>query len=113
MPRFWQSVDVAVAPSGTIIESFGMAALEAMACGLPVIVTRNGGLADLVADGVTGSIVEPCDVAGLELALAEYADEETIATRGASARQVAVERFSLDACLEAYLRFRAADGNGR
>jgi len=45
------------------LESFGLAALEAMACEVPVIATRAGGLPEVVENGVDGYLVEPGDVA--------------------------------------------------
>jgi N-acetyl-alpha-D-glucosaminyl L-malate synthase BshA len=44
-------------------ESFGLAALEAMACEVPVIATNVGGLPEVVTDGVDGYLIHPCDVA--------------------------------------------------
>ncbi len=51
-----QATDLFLLPSQT--ESFGLAALEAMACGSPVVATRVGGIPEVVEDGVTG-ILEP------------------------------------------------------
>ncbi|HEX6615756.1 MAG TPA: glycosyltransferase, partial [Gemmatimonadales bacterium] len=51
-----QASDLFLLPSQT--ESFGLAALEAMACGSPVVATRAGGIPEVVDDGVTG-ILEP------------------------------------------------------
>jgi N-acetyl-alpha-D-glucosaminyl L-malate synthase BshA len=51
-----QASDLFILPSQT--ESFGLAALEAMACGSPVVATRAGGLPEVVDDGVNG-ILEP------------------------------------------------------
>jgi glycosyltransferase involved in cell wall biosynthesis len=47
-------------PSNT--ESFGLSALEAMSCGVPVIGTSEGGLREVVEDGVSGFICDPNDI---------------------------------------------------
>ncbi|MEW6180843.1 MAG: glycosyltransferase [Chloroflexota bacterium] len=55
LPYYYSAADVVVVPSH--YESFGMVALEAMACGTPVVASQVGGLAFLVKDGVTGFVV--------------------------------------------------------
>jgi D-inositol-3-phosphate glycosyltransferase len=55
LPYYYSAAEVVVMPSH--YESFGMVALEAMACGTPVIASQVGGLAFLVQDGVTGYTV--------------------------------------------------------
>lgn len=55
--------DLFLLPS--IQESFGLAALEAMACGVPVVASRVGGLPEIIEDGVTGFTCAPDDVAGM------------------------------------------------
>jgi D-inositol-3-phosphate glycosyltransferase len=59
LPYYYSAAEVVVMPSH--YESFGMVALEAMACGTPVIASQVGGLAFLVQDGVTGYTVPDGD----------------------------------------------------
>ena len=47
------------------LESFGLAALEAMACKVPTIATRVGGVSELIDDGVTGRLFPVGDVDGM------------------------------------------------
>lgn len=59
LPYYYSAAEVVVMPSH--YESFGMVALEAMACGTPVIASRVGGLAYLIKDGETGFFVPAQD----------------------------------------------------
>jgi D-inositol-3-phosphate glycosyltransferase len=58
MPLFYNAADVTVVPS--YHESFGLAAVESLACGTPVVATRAGGLTTTVQDGKTGFLVPRC-----------------------------------------------------
>ncbi|HKZ07263.1 MAG TPA: glycosyltransferase [Methylomirabilota bacterium] len=60
---FYAAADATVMPS--YYESFGMVALEAMACGSPVVASRVGGLTTTVRDGVTGYLVTEGDATAL------------------------------------------------
>jgi glycosyltransferase involved in cell wall biosynthesis len=63
----YAAADIFVLPS--IGETFGIASVEAMAAGLPVVTTRVGGATDIVVDGHTGYLIQPDDPAGLAQAL--------------------------------------------
>ena len=63
LPYYYSAAEVVVMPSH--YESFGMVALEAMACGTPVIASQVGGLAYLIQDNVTGFVVPDSEPEGL------------------------------------------------
>lgn len=63
LPYYYSAAEVLIMPSH--YESFGMVALEAMACGTPVVASQVGGLAFLIQDGVTGYVVPGGDYMAL------------------------------------------------
>jgi len=80
------------------IEPFGIAVLEAFACGLPAVVTRVGALGGLVRDRETGRVVEPGDPAALADALVELlSDPEKCQRYGEAGRRYAQENGTWDA----------------
>jgi L-malate glycosyltransferase len=84
--------DLFLLPSET--ESFGMAALEAMASEVPVIATNSGGLPEVVSDGETGYLLPVGDVDAMaERAIEILSDDEKKKRMGKRAREVAVEQF--------------------
>jgi len=84
LPYYYSAAEVVVVPSH--YESFGMVALEAMACGTPVIASKVGGLAHLVKDGETGFNVPAQDPDALaEKLRALFVDHDLRAAFGARA----------------------------
>ncbi|MCS7010757.1 MAG: glycosyltransferase [Anaerolineales bacterium] len=79
LPYYYSAADVLVMPSH--YESFGMVALEAMACGIPVIASQVGGLAFLVQDGLTGFHVPSEDPQALCDKLALLLNDEALRIR--------------------------------
>jgi glycosyltransferase involved in cell wall biosynthesis len=61
----FRAADVLVLPSTTEAESFGMVLVEAMACGVPVIGSRIGGIPTVIAHGDTGLLVPPANARAL------------------------------------------------
>jgi D-inositol-3-phosphate glycosyltransferase len=76
LPYYYSAAEVVVMPSH--YESFGMVALEAMACGTPVIASQVGGLAFLVQDGVTGFTIPAEDSNALCDKLTALLGDETL-----------------------------------
>jgi UDP-glucose:tetrahydrobiopterin glucosyltransferase len=74
------------------VEAFGNVAIEAMACGVPVIAYRRGGPSEIVQDGKTGWLVEPDQVAGLVDAIARIDQIDRL-----TCRQHVEAVYSLDA----------------
>jgi len=84
-------------------ESFGLAALEAMACAVPVVATAIGGIPEVVEQGETGLLFPVGDVAAMGAAAAALlADPERHGRMARRARERAVERFSEAAIVARY-----------
>jgi N-acetyl-alpha-D-glucosaminyl L-malate synthase BshA len=93
--------DLFLLPSAS--ESFGLSALEAMACHVPVIATAVGGLPEVVADGETGYLFPVGDVAAMaEAAIRLLSDDELRTRFGRAARRRAVEHFDQDRVVARY-----------
>jgi len=90
-----------------VSELLGLAALEAMASGTPVVASRVGGLAEVVEDGQTGFLVPAGDVVALRDRLEQLLGDPPLARRlGANAREMVLQRFTwarvAERCLDAY-----------
>jgi glycosyltransferase involved in cell wall biosynthesis len=102
---FFERASVVAVPSHR--EGFGVACLEAMAHGRPVVASAVGGLLDLVVDGETGLFVPPRDVPALRMALERLLGDAELRERlGAAARARVREHFGwpavTTATIEAY-----------
>lgn len=81
-----------------------MTPLEAMASGKPIVATENGGLTEVVVDGVTGTLVPPGDPPALAGALERYAADASLWSRhGEGGRARVQEHFRIDRCAREYL----------
>jgi N-acetyl-alpha-D-glucosaminyl L-malate synthase BshA len=96
--------DVLLLPSEQ--ESFGLAALEAMACELPVVASRVGGVPEVVTDQETGFLSEVGDVNKMAGDAAKLlTDKELKLAMGKSARESAVSRYRTDIVIPQYIDF--------
>ena len=96
--------DLFLLPSSS--ESFGLSALEALACGVPVIGTTAGGLPEVVRDQETGVLRPVGDVDGMsEAAIGILSDRDRWQAMSTLAASDARERFSLDAIVGEYEAF--------
>lgn len=101
---YLSAADVLLLPSEQ--ESFGLAALEAMACEVPVIASRVGGIPEVVTDGETGFLSEVGDVAKMaDDATRLVADEKLRKEMGARARASAISRYRTDIVIPQYIEF--------
>ena len=88
------------------LESFGLAALEAMACGVPPVATRVGGVPELITDGVDGYLEAPGDIAAQAArGTALLTDEKLHRTVARAARRTASDRFCTDKIIPLYERY--------
>ncbi len=87
-------------------ESFGLAALEAMSCGVPVVASRVGGVPEVVVDGETGALLDVGDVVGMaEAAVGILDDADRWARVSGAARRLALERFDARKVVPIYEAF--------
>jgi N-acetyl-alpha-D-glucosaminyl L-malate synthase BshA len=99
--RYLSVADLFLLPSS--MESFGLAALEAMSCEVPVVAYRVGGLPEVIGDGEGGSLVDLGDWIGMAREGARLLGDDGLARRtGAEGRARAVRLFSEEAVVSLY-----------
>jgi L-malate glycosyltransferase len=102
--RLIPEAHVLVLPSE--LEAFGLAALEAMACGVPPVATNAGGVPDLIDHGVTGFMEDPGNVEGQARDVVKLlTDEREYQGMAEAAREAAVRRFSTSLIIPEYERY--------
>ena len=104
LATYYQAADVCVVPSRS--ESFGLVALEAAACGTPVVATDVGGLRYVVDDGVTGYLVDGRDAADFAVPVDRILQSDSSAMSARAVERAAGFRWNIAA---ARLRRHYAD----
>jgi len=110
----YRDCDAVLVPSR--YEGFGYAALEAMACGKPVIAFSCGAVDEIVEDGVSGFMVPINDIDGMAGAARRLATETGLGVRmGQAGRERALTHFSEESGVNAYIElyYRLRDAHGR
>src|ERR1700733_9618871 len=92
LSTYYRAADVCVVPSRS--ESFGLVALEAAACGTPVVAAAVGGLTTLVEDGRTGLVVDPSTPEAFAAAVSGVLADPELAERMATAAVVRSRRYT-------------------
>ncbi|MEN9469378.1 MAG: hypothetical protein RL630_1111 [Verrucomicrobiota bacterium] len=101
--EYLAQADLLLLPSDN--ESFGMAALEAMAAGVPVVGSRVGGLAEMVEDRICGRLLPVGDIQGMATAVCELLIDHPLAEAyGSAGQRLARERYAPAASITAYLK---------
>jgi glycosyltransferase involved in cell wall biosynthesis len=105
--RAYQGCDAALVPSR--YEGFGYAALEAMACGKPVLGFACGSVEEIVVDGESGFLVGVDDIDGLQRRAEELANDDGLRdAMGRSGRGRAERHFTVEQGVDAYIRLYAS-----
>ena len=106
---YYAAMDVKLITSIPGSEGIPTTALEAMACGVPVVTTDVGSAREAVLDGVTGYVVPPLDEDAMAAATVRLLSDPTLrATLGDRGRRRAEEHYGIEPCVEAHLRALAA-----
>jgi D-inositol-3-phosphate glycosyltransferase len=92
LSTYYRAADVVLVPSRS--ESFGLVALEAAACGIPVVASAVGGLLSLIDDGSTGRLIEGRDPGDYARAVAEILDDDALRQSMSTAAVARARRYT-------------------
>jgi glycosyltransferase involved in cell wall biosynthesis len=108
--RVYPCFDVCVVSSVPASEGTTTTALEAMACGVPVVATDVGAVTEVVENGETGLVVPPCNPSALAEAVLRLMTNAVMRLQfSARARETAASRFAVPVCADTHIRaFEAA-----
>jgi glycosyltransferase involved in cell wall biosynthesis len=102
--RLFPKMHVLLMPSE--MESFGLGALEGMACGVPPVATHVGGLPELVTDGVDGFLEPVGDIAAQSRRVIDLlTNDQLYQSMAEAARRTAVERFASSIIIPQYEKY--------
>jgi D-inositol-3-phosphate glycosyltransferase len=111
LSSYYRAADVCLVPSRS--ESFGLVALEAAACGTPVVASAVGGLTTLVDDGRTGFLIEDPTPGRYAAAVRRIFDEPLMAERLSTASVLRARHYTWRAAAGALLDLHEELGSGR
>lgn len=98
IPELCNTADISAFPSK--IEGLGLAGIEAMAAGVPLVSSNVHGILDYVKDGVTGYAIDPDNVTGFSIAIESLAKNDTLRNKMAEYCRKSVEPFDLHNALK-------------
>ena len=111
LSSYYRAADVCVVPSRS--ESFGLVALEAAACGTPVVASAVGGLTTLVDHGHTGFLVDAADPIAYAAAVRRVFDEPLAAERFSTASVLRARRYTWRAAARTLVELHDELASGR
>ncbi len=108
LKALYNASDIFVMPNVPVkgdMEGFGIVALEASSCGLPVVASNLEGIKDAIQEGKNGILVEPGSVQGFASAVGELLENNELREEfGAKARQFTLENYGWERITEIYLK---------